>query len=91
MAISGKSNKHVLYYSIKGKLDYNKSIFVNIVPYEGESGKKVISNKPASTKLLFVSPLVSVALRDFLSIISRKLPYIDLKPLRAIKGPILGL
>jgi hypothetical protein len=44
-----------------------------MVPYEGESGKRVIGNKPASTKLLSVSPLVSVALGDFLGIFSGKL------------------
>ena len=68
MATSGKSNKHVLCHGIKGKLDCNKSIFVNMVPYEGESRKRAIGNKPASTKLLSVSPLVSVAPRDFLGI-----------------------
>jgi hypothetical protein len=73
MVTSGKSNKHVLCYSIKGKPACNKSIFVNMVPYKGESGKRVISNKPASTELLSVSMLVSVALRDFLSIFSKKL------------------
>jgi hypothetical protein len=91
MATSGKSNKHVLCHSIKGELDCNKSIFVNMVPYEGESGKSVISNKPASTKLLSVSPLVSVAPGDFLGIFSGKLRYVDLKPSKAIKGPVLDL
>lgn len=61
IATSGKSNKHVLRHGIKGKLDCNKSIFVNMVPYEGESGKRVIGNKPASTKLLSISPLISLA------------------------------
>jgi hypothetical protein len=91
MATSGKSNKHVLCHGIKGKLDCNKSIFVNLVPYEGESGKRVIGNKPASTKLLAVSPLVSVAPRDFLGIFSRKLRYVDRKPSIAIRGPVPGL
>jgi hypothetical protein len=91
MATSGKSNKHVLCHGIKGKLDCNKSIFVNMVPYEGESGKRVIGNKPASTKLLSVSPLVSIAPGDFLGIFSGKLRYIDRKPSKAIKGPVPGL
>jgi hypothetical protein len=91
MATSRKSNKYVLCHGIKGKLDCNKSIFVNIVPYEGESRKRVIGNKPASTKLLSISPLVSVAPRDFLGIISRKLRYVDQKPPKAIKGPVPGL
>jgi len=72
-ATSRKSNQHVLCHGIKGNLDCNKSIFVNIVPYKGESGKGVISNKPASKKLLSVSLLVSVAPRDFLGIFSGKL------------------
>jgi hypothetical protein len=91
MATSGKSNKHVLCHGVKGKLDYNKSIFVNMVPYKGKSRKRVIGNKPASTKLLSVSPLVSVAPGDFLGIFSRKLRYIDRKPSKAIKGPVPGL
>jgi hypothetical protein len=91
MATSGNSNKHVLCHSIKGKLDCNKSIFVNMVPYKGESGKRVIGNKPASTKLLSVSPLVSVAPGDFLGIFSGKLRYIDLKLSKAIKGPVPDL
>jgi hypothetical protein len=91
IATSRKSNKYVLCYRVKGKLNSNKSIFVNIVPYKGESGKRVISNKPALTKLLSISPLVLVTPRDFLGIFSRKLQYIDSKPSKAIKGPILGL
>jgi hypothetical protein len=72
-ATSGKLNKHVLYYSIKGELDSNKAIFINMVPYKGESSKRVIGNKPASTKLLSISLLILVAPGDFLSIFSRKL------------------
>jgi hypothetical protein len=62
-----------------------------MVPYEGESGKRVISNKPASIKLLSVSPLVSVAPGDLLGIFSGKLRYIDSKPSKAIRGPVSGL
>jgi hypothetical protein len=62
-----------------------------MVPYEGESGKKAIGNKPASTKLLTVSPLVFVAPGDFLGIFSGRVRYIDQKPLKAIKGPVTGL
>jgi hypothetical protein len=91
MAISGKSNEHILCHGIKGELACNKSIFVGMVPYEGDSGKRVIGNKPASTKLLSISPLVSVAPGDFLGIFSGKLRYVDRKPLRAIKGPVPGL
>ncbi|EPE35147.1 hypothetical protein GLAREA_10843 [Glarea lozoyensis ATCC 20868] len=90
-ATSGKSNKHVLRHGIKGKLTTNKSVFVAIVPYEGESEKRVIGNKPASTKLYSISPLVSVTLGDFLGIFSRRLRYVDQKPLKAITGPVPGL
>jgi hypothetical protein len=62
-----------------------------MVPYEGKSGKRVISNKPALTKLLSVSPLVFVAPRNFLSIFSKKLRYIDQKQSKAIKGRVPGL
>lgn len=91
MATSGKSSEHILYHGIKGELACNKSIFVSMVPYEGESGKRVIGNKPASTKLLSISPLVLIALGDFLGIFSGKLRFVKQKPLRAIKGPIPGL
>lgn len=91
MATSGKSNEHILCHGMKGKLANNKSVFVGIVPYEGESGKMVIGNKPASTKQLAISPLVSVAPGDFLGILSGKLRYTDQKPSRAIKGPVPGL
>ena len=71
--LSGRSNTHVLCHGIKGELDSNKAIFINMIPYEGESGKTLIGNKPASTKLLSVSPLIQVARGDFLAIFSRKL------------------
>ena len=90
MATSGKSNDHILCHGIKGKLANNKSIFVGILPYEGESGKRVIGNKPALTKQLAISPLVSIAPGDFLGIFSGNLRYGDQKPSRAIKGPVPG-
>jgi hypothetical protein len=43
------------------------------------------------TKLLSVSPLVSIAPGDFFGIFSGKLWYVDWKPSRAIKGPVPGL
>ncbi|PQE24976.1 transposase IS4 domain-containing protein [Rutstroemia sp. NJR-2017a BVV2] len=70
MATSGKSNKHILRHSIKGKLASNRSVFVGIIPYEGESENRVIGGKPASTKLYSISPLVSVDAGDFLGIFS---------------------
>lgn len=91
MATFGKSNTHVLCHGIKDDLESNKAIFINIIPYEGESGKRAIGNKPALTKLLSVSPLIPVTPGDSLGIFSRKLQYLDSKPLRAIEGPIPGL
>ena len=90
-ATSGKSNEHVLRYGIKGDLGRNKAIFVALIPYEGVSGKKTISSKPASTELLAVAPLISVSPGDFLGIFSGQLRYVDEKPARAMKGPVQGL
>jgi hypothetical protein len=64
---SGEPNIDILRNGINGQLDCNKSIYVGIVPYEVESGKRTIGNKPASTKLLAVCPLISVAPGDFLA------------------------
>lgn len=80
MATSGKSKTHVLRYSIKGDLESNKAIYINMIPCKGESGKRVIGNKPVSTKLLSVSLLIPVAPGDFLGIFSGKLRYLDSKP-----------
>ncbi|MCJ1284328.1 hypothetical protein MMC26_003659 [Xylographa opegraphella] len=91
MATSGKSNEYILCHGVKGKLASNKSIFVGMVPYEGESGKRVIGKKPALAKQIAISPLVSVAPGDFLGIFSGKLRYMDRKPSRAIKAPVPGL
>lgn len=91
MASSRKSNDHILCHGINGKLSSNRSIFVGIVPYDGESGKRVIGNKPASTKQLAICTLVSVAPGDFLGIFSGKLRYIDRKSSRAIRGPVPGV
>jgi hypothetical protein len=78
-------------YSIKGKLALNRSVFVGIIPYEGESEKRVIGNKPVSTKLYSISLLVSVAPGDFLRIFSGKLRFINQKLIKAVKGLIPGL
>jgi hypothetical protein len=91
MAMSGKSNDHILRYGIKGKLAPNKSVYIGIIPYEGDSGKRVIGTKPASTRLFSISPLVSIAPGDFLGIFSGKLRYISQAPLRSVKGPLPGL
>jgi hypothetical protein len=64
---------------------------VAIIPYKGDSGKRVISTKLASTKLFSISPLISIALGDFLGIFSGKLRYIVQALLRSIKGPVPGL
>ncbi|KAN0117099.1 hypothetical protein V8E51_003076 [Hyaloscypha variabilis] len=85
---SGKSNTHVLRYGIKGQLDCNKSIYVSFVPYEGQSDKRTLSNKTASTELLAIAPLVAVAPGDFLGLFPGRLRYTDQKPTRAISGPV---
>ncbi|KAG9242209.1 hypothetical protein BJ878DRAFT_184464 [Calycina marina] len=90
-ATSGKSNDHLLRYGIKGKLASNKSVYVWIMPYEGDSGKRVIGTKPASTRLYSISPMVAVAPGDFLGIFSGRLRYISQKPRRAVKGLVPGL
>ncbi|PQE05176.1 hypothetical protein CJF31_00011326 [Rutstroemia sp. NJR-2017a BVV2] len=91
MATSGKSNEHILRHGIKGKLASNRSVFVGIIPYEGESENRVIGGKPASTKLYSISPLVSVDAGDFLGIFSGKLRFVNQRPPRAVKGPVPGL
>jgi len=62
-----------------------------MISYEGISGKKTFGGKSASTKLLAVSPLVSVSPGDFLGIFSGRLRYTDTKPAGAIQGPVQGL
>lgn len=62
-----------------------------MIPYEGISGKKTFEGKTASTKLLAVSPLVSVSPGDFLGIFFGRLRYTDTKPAGAIQGPVQGL
>jgi len=62
-----------------------------MMPYEGISGKKTFGGKSASTKLLAISPSVSVFPGDFLGIISRRLRYTDQKPAGVIQGSVQGL
>jgi hypothetical protein len=88
---SKKSNTYVLRHGIEGQCDQNKSIFINFIPYEGESEKRTLSNKTASTELLAVAPLVVIAPGDFLGIFPGRLRYTDAKPARAIGGPISNL
>jgi len=70
-AISGKSDAHTLRHGIKGDCGRNKAIYVALIPYDGVSGKKTISSKAPSTKLLAVALLISVSLRDFFGNIFR--------------------
>jgi hypothetical protein len=88
---SKKSNFHILCYGLKGQSDRNKSNFVSLVLYEGESGKRTLGARSSSTKLIAVSPLVPVSLGDFLGIFARRLRYTDQKPLRSILGLVLNL
>ncbi|KAH8650269.1 hypothetical protein BGZ60DRAFT_421646 [Tricladium varicosporioides] len=88
---STKSNTHVLRYGIKSQLDRNKSIYVSLIPYEGQSNKRTFSNKTASTELLAVAPLVAIAPGEFLGLFPGRLRYTDHKPTRAISGPVSNL
>jgi hypothetical protein len=90
-AVSGKSNTHVLQYGPKGGGDGNKSIYVSMVPYEGISAKRTVGSKPPSTKLLALSPLVSISPGDFLGVFPGRLRYTDTMPPGAIHGPVPGL
>jgi hypothetical protein len=73
MATSERLNDYFLRHGIKGKLAFNKSVFVCMIPYEGISEKRIIGNKPASTKFLSISLLVLVAPGNFLVVFSGKL------------------
>jgi hypothetical protein len=88
---SGKSNVHVLRHGLKGQSDRNKSRFVSLVPYEGESGKRTLGSRSGSTQLLAVAPLVPILPGDFLGIFSGRLRYTDQKPPRSIPGPVPNL
>ncbi|KAN0101933.1 hypothetical protein V8E51_012443 [Hyaloscypha variabilis] len=88
---STKSNIHVLRHGIKGQLDRNKSIYVSLVPYEGQSDRRALSNKAALTELLAVAPLVAVAPGDFLGLFPGRLRYTDQKLMRAVSGPVPNL
>lgn len=88
---STKSNTHILRHGIEGQCDQNKSIFVSLIPYEGESDKKTLSNKAASTALLAVAPLVIIAPGDFVGVFPGRLRYTNAKPPRAIAGPVSNL
>jgi hypothetical protein len=72
---SGKSNISILRHNIKGELHRNKSIYIDLVPYEGESNRKTLSKKPASSELLAAAPLVLVAPGDFLGIFPGEVRY----------------
>jgi hypothetical protein len=90
-AVSGKSNTYVLRHGIRDDNDHNKSIYVSMILYEGVSGKKTLTGKSVSAKLVAVSPLVSISPGDFLGIFPGKLRYTDEKPPGAIQGPVQGL
>ncbi|KFZ16980.1 hypothetical protein V502_04811 [Pseudogymnoascus sp. VKM F-4520 (FW-2644)] len=88
---SRKSNIDVLRYGLKRQPERNKSNYVNLVPYEGESGKRTLGTRTSSTKLLTVAPLVPILPGDFLGIFSGRLRYTDQKPPRSIPGPVPNL
>jgi hypothetical protein len=88
---SGKSNAYILHYGIKDDIDSNKSLYINMIPYEGISGKRTLGGKPPSTKLLAISPLVSISPGEFLGIFPGRLRYTEVRPTGAIQGPVQGL
>jgi hypothetical protein len=88
---SGKSNIHVLRHGLKGQSDRNKSSFVSLVPYEGESRKRTLGTRRGSSELLAVVPLVPILPGDFRGIFSGRLRYTDQKPPRSIPGPVSNL
>ena len=88
---SGKLNTYVLRHGIKGQLDRNKSIYVSLVPYKGQSDKRTFSNKTASTELLAIALLVAIAPGDLLGLFPGQLRYTDQKLTRAINGPVPNL
>lgn len=61
------------------------------MPYEGESGNRVIGKEPASTKRLTTSLLVCAAPGDFPGIFPGIIRYTETHPSRAIKGPVPDL
>jgi hypothetical protein len=81
---SGKSNIHVLRHGLKGQPERNKSSFVSLLPYKGESGKRTLGARSGSTELLTVPPVVPILPGDFLGIFSGRLRYTDHKPPRSI-------
>ncbi|CZT13843.1 uncharacterized protein RAG0_17334 [Rhynchosporium agropyri] len=82
---------YVLYHGIKGKSECNKSVFVSLIPYDGESGKRVIGNKPASTKLLSVSTLATAVPGDFIGLFPGKFRGADQRPSNGIRSPSTGI
>jgi hypothetical protein len=84
---SRKSNIHILRHGLKGQPDRNKSSFINLVPYEGKSGKRTLGSRAASVELLAVAPLVPIFPGDFLGIFAGRLRYTAEKPPRSIPGP----
>ena len=88
---SAESNIDVLRHGIEGKVDRNKFIYINLVPYQGKSDRMTFSGKTASSDLLAVAPLIAVAPGDFLGIFPGRLRYTDQKPARAIGGPVPNL
>ncbi|KAH8597371.1 hypothetical protein B0O99DRAFT_670446 [Bisporella sp. PMI_857] len=88
---STKPNIYVLRYGIKGQPDRNKSIYISLAPYEGQSDKRTFSNKITSNKFLAVAPSIAIPPRDFLGLFPGRLRYTDQRPMRAISGPVANL
>lgn len=88
---STKSNTHLLRSGFCGQPDSNKSRFISLIPYEGESGRRALGSCAGSTGLLAVAPLVLIVPGDFLGIFPGRLRYTNQKPPRSIPGPVANL
>ena len=88
---STKSNTHLLRSGLCGQPDSNKSRFISLMPYEGESGRRTLGSCASSTGLLAVVPLIPIIRGDFLGIFPGRLRYTSQQPPRSIPGPVANL
>lgn len=73
---SSQSTTEVLRHGIQGKSEYNKAIYICLVPYKGEANKKrKIDGTPAPRTTVAQCPVVPVAPGDFLGVMSGRLRY----------------
>ena len=80
---------HLLRAGLCGQPDSNKSRFISLMPYEGESGRRTLGSCAGSTGLLALAPLVPIVPVNFSGIFPGRLRYT--KPPRSIPGPVANL